>query len=944
MNILRKLFGSGSRKARLEDIVGDSSRISTSVTLGYEADRWGVERIALDGIQNHLPADSKGSTVNVDFLVNNKWVSRTNYQNGNIQAIRFSDDGVGYSNELLGIFHSTKKGNSDAVGYFGEGLKMLSAATIREGIDMELMSRDWRAKPIAVDLQIEGEKIQKLAYDVIPAERIKGSQSIFWNPSQEFIDYVRNLDRKVLLLRDGFTQLYESGKRAIIDTDGDVFVKGVYISSLFKDRLLFSYGLDVVPNRDRDDIHESKLVDELKRIWSGVDRTEPIKHLLSVAQDDHGKFESSHELHVLRNYYDRFNSEIWQKAFKELYGENAVLQTQANVRPIVESLGNRVVQVKNDTLQKILGQLGVAKDVDSMESGDNFLYLSESFDTDRIRKDVKLTSLTLDYRAENWNNLRIVLDALANHMPEDSGGSTVKIEYLISKTNDEGKTVKEWSERAGYYDRPEAVQIRDDGKGYSLENLLVLHSHKSQEAVGQFGEGLKMLSAACLREKVPVKFRSRDWIAMPMSHHTNIDGRDVQRMSYKTVEDVDRVEGSATTFYEPSRELLKIFNSIADYVLHFNNRVNVLHEGREGRIVSVGDKKATFVKGFYVADNTSEQFRTLFSYDLQTRNITPDRNFVNYGTLKSGIQSLLETNTNPTVVDRILEAAKDGSVEYAEFRDLNLDERTGEVWKQSFERVFGSRTVLDSEDPSSNYEAEHFGYGIAYLDKKVASTLRKAGVRTARSVAFENYDTKTIDDNSLTAEEQTNLALIPEIDNILGLNSPVKVEIYDQMNDSTGRDPGIAGFWAGEKGKLYLRKSVLSSPYETVRVYAHERGHNETGSPDPADNFRHFFEASNTAFIMRELSGRKGGLQFNPEAFDYSLALKGAMAAAGRYDTETETFARQRQSLAEREATVEQKLNGLYEDRITSLQGEVDKLIIDLRAEINMPWYRRMFR
>ena len=218
---------------------------------------------------------------------------------------------------------------------------MLSAATIREGIDMELMSRDWRAKPIAVDLQIEGEKIQKLAYDVIPAERIKGSQSIFWNPSQEFIDYVRNLDRKVLLLRDGFTQLYESGKRAIIDTDGDVFVKGVYISSLFKDRLLFSYGLDVVPNRDRDDIHESKLVDELKRIWSGVDRTEPIKHLLSVAQDDHGKFESSHELHVLRNYYDRFNSEIWQKAFKELYGENAVLQTQANVRPIVESLGNR---------------------------------------------------------------------------------------------------------------------------------------------------------------------------------------------------------------------------------------------------------------------------------------------------------------------------------------------------------------------------------------------------------------------------------------------------------------------------------------------------------------------------------------------------------------------------------------------------------------------------
>src|SRR3989344_2286385 len=394
MNILRKLFRSKKKETPLEDIVRDPSLISTSVTLGYEADRWGVARIALDGIQNHLPADSKGSTVNVDFLVNGGWVSRMNYQDGPIQAIRFSDDGVGYSSELLGIFHSTKKGDSDAVGYFGEGLKMLSAATIREGVNLELRSRDWSAKPVAVDLEI----------------------------------------------------------------DGDVFVRGFYINSSFRDRLLFSYGLDVIPNRDRDDIHESRLVDELRKIWSGIDRIEPIKHLLSVAQDDPGKFESSHELYVLRNHHEEFNGKIWKRAFKELYGENAVLQTQANVRPIVESLGHRVVQVKNDTLQKILGQLGVAKDVDSMESGDNFLYLSESFDTDRIRKDVKLTSLTLDYRAENWNNLRIVLDALANHMPEDSGGSTVKIEYLISKTNDEGKTVKEWSERAGYYDRPEAVQ------------------------------------------------------------------------------------------------------------------------------------------------------------------------------------------------------------------------------------------------------------------------------------------------------------------------------------------------------------------------------------------------------------------------------------------------------------------------------------------------------
>jgi len=938
------LLGIGRKKAHLEYIIGNAGLVSTSITLGYEADKWGIERIALDGIQNHLPDDSKGSKLNIDFLVDDKWVSRTDYQNDNIKAIRFSDDGAGYSNKLLGIFHSTKKGNSDAVGYFGEGLKMLSAAAIREGIDMELRSRDWVAKPVPVYLDIEGERIQQLAYDVKPAEKVKGSQSIFWNPPQGFIDYVKQLDNKVLLLREGFTPLFESEKGAIIDTEGDVFVKGVYISSLFKDRLLFGYDLNVVPNRDRDDINESRLIDKLQKIWLSLDRTEPIKHLLRVVQENPDKFETSHELYVLRTCHEKFDKETWQTAFREMYGDNAVLQTQPNLKPIVESLGNRVVQIKNDTLQRILGQLGVKKDVDSMESGDNFIYLSESFDLNRIRKDVKLTSLTLDYRAESWDNLRIVLDAIANHMPEDSGGNSIRIEYLISITNNEGKTVKEWSEKAKPYDHPEAVRVMDDGRGYSLENLLVLHSSKSQDAVGQFGEGLKMLSAACLREKIPVKFRSRDWIAMPISHKTDIDGNAVERLGYKTVEGADITGGSATTVYNPSRGLLEIFNSIGDYVLYFNKQINVLHEGKDGRIITGTDRKAVFVKGFFIADNDSWQFRTLFSYDLQTRDVAPDRNFVNYDTLKGSIQNLLETNTNPAVIDRILEAAKDGSVEYAEFRNLNLGDHAKELWKQSFEKVFGSRTVLDSEDPPSNYEAEHAGYSIAYLDKKVASTLKKAGVRTARHIAFENYDTNKVDDHSLTPEEQANLALIPDIDSILGLKSPVKIEIYDKIKDSTGRDPGIPGFWAGKKGELYLRRSALSDARETIRVYTHERGHNETGSADPADSFRNFFEGINTAFIMRELTERKGGLTFNQKAFDYSLSIKGAMAAAGKYYTEAEILARQRQSLTEKEAALEEKLRGEYEGMITSLQTVVTNLRVDLGTERNMPWYRRIFR
>ena len=42
----------------------------TSFTAKY-ARRWGVERIALDSVQNHLPSDAGGGRINIEFLVHN---------------------------------------------------------------------------------------------------------------------------------------------------------------------------------------------------------------------------------------------------------------------------------------------------------------------------------------------------------------------------------------------------------------------------------------------------------------------------------------------------------------------------------------------------------------------------------------------------------------------------------------------------------------------------------------------------------------------------------------------------------------------------------------------------------------------------------------------------------------------------------------------------------
>lgn len=76
----------------------------------------------MDGVQNHLPSDSGGTKVWVQFLINNKRVSleEAKLNKKNIQSIRFVDDGVGFDVQNLILLWSSKSQESESRGQFGE--------------------------------------------------------------------------------------------------------------------------------------------------------------------------------------------------------------------------------------------------------------------------------------------------------------------------------------------------------------------------------------------------------------------------------------------------------------------------------------------------------------------------------------------------------------------------------------------------------------------------------------------------------------------------------------------------------------------------------------------------------------------------------------------------------------------------------------------------------
>ena len=298
------------------------------------------------------------------------------------------------------------------------------------------------------------------------------------------------------------------------------------------------------------------------------------------------------------------------------------------------------------------------------------------------------TSLTKKYREKEWSIDRIVLDTVSNHLPADSRGTIVKIEY-----QQDGKWV-DFRE----YDKArlvEAIRVRDDGEGYEYTALGLLDSDKTDEgkSVGQFGEGLKLVATACLREGINVEYSSEDWSAQPYTKERVRKGRKIHQLCFRVEKGKPVRQGSLTIFDNPKSALVEKFDELSDDMLLFNTkRVEV--KGEDGKVTEQEvpdyevlhtkdysasnlyspriidlkkDRTNLFIKGLRVKNGcgfhsallggffaSNSGFNSIFSYDLGIDDISPDRQIADYGAVRRSIKSLIESCENTRVRRRIL--------------------------------------------------------------------------------------------------------------------------------------------------------------------------------------------------------------------------------------------------------------------------------------------------
>lgn len=357
--------------------------LGANITLDYGGEVWrDPRRILLDAIQNHIDAkkdvlpditytvvDASG---NVQQLT--REILETKDESWKIIGMTISDEGAGYPTPYLTVLGKSTKGDED-LGKFGEGLKMLSASAMRQGISVTLSSRDWQASPTSYTQTVKDyetgtdKTFEMLGYDMQWSEEPRiGSQthfSFFTLPDsgnrltdsqqaelahasgeknaiwQAWVDVLdprkadehgrRGLARYVLPKDD---RPHTDGIVTLLtDRAGSVYEKGLLITGESTKPRIFGYNVDetIIDTRERNAFNQELLDTYVKEYFNTLTDKEVMRQILETTKQHPGIDYYEYQFFLFSNEMSPRTKALWRQTYHEVFGDDAVLSLRARL-------------------------------------------------------------------------------------------------------------------------------------------------------------------------------------------------------------------------------------------------------------------------------------------------------------------------------------------------------------------------------------------------------------------------------------------------------------------------------------------------------------------------------------------------------------------------------------------------------------------------------------
>jgi len=249
---------------------------------------------------------------------------------GDVLTIRSLGEGLAIRHLLLGV--SEKKEN--AVGQFGEGLKLALLMLTRMGLRAEIRSGTrilWN-EPAT----LEGEDVFKIVWENGKEETFETVLTIKgWEHPTYGDRFIRPGDPRIL-----YTDVY--GRSVLEQDDPDIFVKSVWVQKAkgYGNPYHFGYNLiDAEMNRDRGVVSGWNVNWEAGKIWASVTDVDLLERFFIAVDDgcaENGAQVGSHKV---------TNRASFELAFKRVHGKWAVVETDKSAADMAEHIGAKPVRI-----------------------------------------------------------------------------------------------------------------------------------------------------------------------------------------------------------------------------------------------------------------------------------------------------------------------------------------------------------------------------------------------------------------------------------------------------------------------------------------------------------------------------------------------------------------------------------------------------------------------
>jgi len=251
------------------------------------------------------------------------------------KTLTIEDTGSGFSTEAFLIGYTTKASDNKTIGQFGEGLKFGSLALVRSGYPVVITSQGKTYIPTITKSKYFNSNV--LAFQVEKdGTRENGTEVKVQNVSLGEWDLIRE---RILILNENYDPL----KEILMEDEykGKIYYRGIFVREMKNSLWGYNFN-DLTINRDREIIDDYSLKRAVGKAIAGVDSLSIIHNFVKNLQDQ-DVLESSAIIHAWD--IPKENVELWKEAWKLVFGDNAVVETDESLREEVEYFGYKVVRV-----------------------------------------------------------------------------------------------------------------------------------------------------------------------------------------------------------------------------------------------------------------------------------------------------------------------------------------------------------------------------------------------------------------------------------------------------------------------------------------------------------------------------------------------------------------------------------------------------------------------